>query len=121
MGKTGVLGAFEELVLLALLQQGKTAYGVSIRRELEERSGSDVTMGAVYATLDRLEDKGMVRPRGVDDGGSGGETTESRRGRPRRYFDILPGGLEAREQTRRVRNTMWQGIELSDLNVEEVG
>jgi len=75
VGKTGVLGAFEELVLLALLQQGKNAYGVSIRRELEERSGSDVTMGAVYATLDRLEDKGLVRPRP-------GEANESRRGRP---------------------------------------
>lgn len=105
MGKTGVLGAFEELVLLALLQQGKNAYGVSIRRELEERSGSDVTMGAVYATLDRLEDKGLVRPRP-------GEAKESRRGRPRRYYDILTDGVAALDQTRRVRNTMWQGIEL---------
>ena len=114
MGKTGVLGAFEELVLLALLQQGKNAYGVSIRRELEERSGSDVTMGAVYATLERLEDKGMVRPRP-------GETKESRRGRPRRYFDIQAGGIAALDQTRRVRDIMWQGIELSELNAEEAG
>ena len=114
MGKTGVLGAFEELVLLALLQQGKNAYGVSIRRELEERSGSDVTMGAVYATLERLEDKGMVRPRP-------GETKESRRGRPRRYFDIQAGGIAALDQTRRVRDTMWQGIELPDLKAEESG
>ena len=114
MGKTGVLGAFEELVLLALLQQGKTAYGVSIRRELEERSGSDVTMGAVYATLERLEDKGLVRPRQ-------GEAKESRRGRPLRYFNILPSGVAALEQTRRVRDTMWQGIELETLHAEEVG
>lgn len=114
MGKTGVLGAFEELVLLALLQQGKSAYGVSIRRELEERSGSDVTIGAVYATLERLEDKGMVRPRA-------GEANESRRGRPRRYFDILPGGLAALEQTRLVRDNMWQGIDLSALDIGDVG
>ncbi len=105
MGKTGVLGAFEELVLLALLHQGENAYGVSIRMELEERSGSDVTMGAVYATLDRLQDKGMVRPRV-------GERRESRRGRPRRYYDILDVGVAALKKTRSIRSTMWQGIEL---------
>ena len=114
MGKTGVLGAFEELVLLALLQQGRNAYGVSIRRELEERSGSEVTMGAVYATLDRLEDKGFVHPRP-------GEAKESRRGRPRRYYEILPPGIAALERTRTVRQTMWQGIELSKLKPEEAG
>ena len=114
MGKTGVLGAFEEMVLLALLHQGKNAYGVSIRRELEERSGSDVTMGAVYATLDRLEDKGMVRP-------TAGDTNESRRGRPRRYYAILPKGVSALAKTRRVRDTMWQGIDLTGPNIEEAG
>ena len=112
MGKTGVLGAFEELVLLALLHQGRDAYGVSIRRELEERSGSDVAMGAVYATLDRLEDKGLVRPQAA-------EREESRRGRPRRYYEILAAGVEALEQTRRVRDTMWQGIDLAALEEEK--
>ena len=114
MGKTGVLGAFEEMVLLALLHQGRNAYGVSIRRELAERSGSDVTMGAVYATLDRLEDKGMVRP-------APGDTKESRRGRPRRYYAIQPGGIAALAKTRSVRDTMWQGIELTVPNVGEAG
>ena len=118
VGKTGVLGAFEELVLLALLQQGEDAYGVSIRRELEERTGSDVTMGAVYATLERIEDKGLVRPRAV---GIRGETKESRRGRPRRYYDILQQGVDALDQTRRVRDTMWGGIELADLEPGEAG
>ena len=115
MGKTGVLGAFEELVLLALLHQGKNAYGVSIRRELEGRSGSDVTMGAVHGTLTRLAGKGMVRPRP-------GEEKESRRGRPRLYYEILPEGVAALDQTRRIRDTMWSGIELSVLpDPEEVG
>ena len=114
MGKTGVLGAFEELVLLALVQQGRDAYGVSIRRELEERTGSDVTMGAVYATLERLVDKGLVHPRT-------GESKESRRGRPRRYYDILKEGVAALDQTRRVRDTMWEGIELADLEPGEAG
>ena len=105
LSKTGVLGAFEELVLLALVHQGENAYAVSIRRELVERSGSEVAMGAVYATLDRLEAKGLVRSRD-------GERLEVRRGRPRRYYDILTDGVAALEQTRDVRSMMWQGIEL---------
>lgn len=105
MSKTGVLGSFEELVLLALLHQGSQAYSVTIRRELEERSGSQVSMGAVYATLDRLEDKGLIRSRAR-------ETAPARRGRPRRYYDLSPQGAAALAQTRRIRDTMWSGIEL---------
>lgn len=111
MGKTGVLGSFEEMVLLALLHQGEDAYGVSIRRELAERSGSDVTMGSVYATLDRLESKGMVAVRT-------GETRESRRGRPRRYYRMLPAGVQALDETRRIRTAMWRGV---DLTVPDAG
>ena len=114
MGKTGVLGAFEELVLLALLHQGERAYGVSIRRELESRTGSSVTMGAVYATLDRLQNKGMVASRA-------GERHAARRGRPRRYYDLLPAGAAALEKTRQVRQTMWQGIELPVATDPETG
>ncbi len=105
MGKTGVLGAFEELVLLAVFHQGTEAYGVSVRRELEERTGSDVTMGAVSATLDRLEEKGLLQSRT-------GERTESRRGRPRRYFELNPAGIVELERTRDVRESMWEGAEL---------
>jgi DNA-binding PadR family transcriptional regulator len=105
MGKTGVLGSFEEMVLLALLHQADRAYGVSIRRALAERSGSDVTMGAVYATLDRLEEKGLIATRD-------GEPHESRRGRPRRYYRILPDGVAALDETRRIRGTMWKGVKL---------
>ena len=105
MGKTGVLGSFEEMVLLALLQQGREAYSVSIRREIQERSGSQVSMGAVYATLDRLEDKGLVRSRS-------GPERAVRRGRPRRYYELSPAGAEELARTRRIRETMWQGIDL---------
>ena len=113
MSKTGVLGAFEELVLLALLQQGENAYAVSIRRELAERSRTNVAMGAVYATLERLEAKGLIRPR---DGGR----KEARRGRPRHYYDILDGGVAALQRTRQVRASLWQGIDL-ELPVDSGG
>ena len=105
MGKTGLLGAFEETVLLALVRGGDDAYGVSVRREIEERSGRQVTMGAVYATLDRMEEKGYAKSRV-------GDASEARRGRPRRYYQILPDGLEALAQCQEVRGNMWEGIQL---------
>jgi PadR family transcriptional regulator PadR len=105
LSKTGVLGAFEELILLALIHEEPEAYAVSIRRSLADRLGSDVAMGAVYATLDRLEEKRLIRSRTDDQ-------APSRPGRPRTYYDILPDGLTALEQTRRRRDSMWCGITL---------
>lgn len=113
MGKTGVLGSFEEMVLLAVLHQGDRAYSVSIRRELADRSGSEVTMGAVYATLDRLVEKGFIAPRPGDEEG------ESRRGRPRRYYTALPAGIAALHDTRQIRATMWRGIDLDAFDAGE--
>ena len=105
MGKTGALGSFEEMVLLAVLHQEEDAYSVTIRRELAERSGSEISMGAVYATLDRLEDKGLLASAPGDAGSSGP-------GRPRHYYSVLPAGVAALDETRRIREAMWSGIDL---------
>ena len=105
MGKTGVLGSFEEMVLLAVLQTGDDAYAVTVRRELHERTGSDVAMGAVYATLDRLEQKHLV--------GSVVEKRSGTVGRPRRYYRVLPEGLEVLAETRAVRDAMWSGLRIA--------
>lgn len=107
MGKTGVLGSFEELVLLALIRQRPTAYSVSIRKEVEARTGSSVAIGAVHATLDRLENKGWIHARE--------ESSEGRPGRPRRYFDLLPAGATVLLQSREIRDSMWDGVDLHDL------
>ncbi len=106
MGKTGVMGSFEEMVLLAVLRLGERAYSVPIRRELSERSGTDVSMGAVYATLDRLEGKGLVeeRPEAPQ------QTTP---GRPRRYFRVSGQGIAALDETRTIRDRMWRGLHLT--------
>jgi PadR family transcriptional regulator PadR len=104
VGRTGVLGAFEELVLLAALHEARDAYAVSIRRALVERLGSEVAMGAVYATLDRLELKKLVVTRAGEE--SGGP------GRPRTYYDVTADGYTALQQTRDARQIMWQGIRL---------
>ena len=60
MPKGQYLGEFELYVLGALARLGSGAYGMTVRREIEERAGRSVAIGAVYATLDRLAEKGLV-------------------------------------------------------------
>jgi DNA-binding PadR family transcriptional regulator len=83
-----ILGEFEQLVLLALVRLGADAYGATIRREIEQRTGRELAISAVYITLDRLEAKGLVRSRI-------GEPTPQRGGRRRKHFAVLPAGRRA--------------------------
>jgi PadR family transcriptional regulator len=99
------LGEFEQIVLLAVVRLGKEAYGVPIRREIAERAGRQVTVGALYATLDRLEAKGLVHSWFAD-------PTPQRGGRSRRYFEVLPAGIEALAESRHMFERMWQGVRL---------
>ena len=109
MGRDGLLGAFEELVLLAVARENGRAYGMTVRREILERTGRDVTIGAVYATLDRLETKGWLAS-------SHGRGDEARSGRARRFYRIRPDGVAALEGAREVRDPMWAGIDLAELD-----
>ena len=103
MGGSGILGAFEELVLLSVTRQAGEGYGVSIRRELSDTTGRDVSMGAVHATLDRLEEKGLVT--------SGpAENPRTRPGRPRRCFRVTVEGARELAHTRDVRDRLWRGV-----------
>jgi len=89
MSRTSVtLGEFEQFVLLALLRLGPDAYGATVRREIEEHAGREVSISAVYTTLERLEQKGLVRSRI-------GEPTPERGGRRRRHFELLPLGARS--------------------------
>ena len=85
---TPSLGEFEQLVLLALVRLGDDAYGMSIHDELQRRARRDVTVAAVYKTLERLEDKGLAVSRV-------GEPTAERGGRRKKYFRIQPAGRRA--------------------------
>lgn len=112
MPKGETLGDFEQLVVLALIRIGDGAYGMLVRREIEERTGREVSLGAIYATLDRLEAKGMVSS---VLGGSGHE----RRGRAKRFFSVEEAGLAALRRTLAAIDRMRSGIaELETL--EEV-
>ncbi len=98
------LGEFEQLLLLAVLRLGDEAYGVTMRREIEERTSRAVTLGAIYPTMDRLEAKGYVSS-------AMGDPIKQRGGRSRRYFRLKPAGIEALERARREFNSMWEGVE----------
>ncbi len=98
------LGEFEHLLLLAVLRLGDGAYGVTMRREIEERTGRPVTLGAIYPTMDRLEKKGFVSS-------YMSEPTRERGGRSRRYFRLEPAGLGVLHSTREAFRAMWDGVE----------
>lgn len=82
---TAYLGDLEQLILLALLRLGPEAYGVAIAEELARRAGRDTTLGAVYKTLTRLEQKGYVRA-------TMGDPTPERGGRRKRFYQLTPAG-----------------------------
>ena len=104
MPRKGTLGEFEQLVLLAILRRGEDAYSLGIRRELEENAGRQVSRGAFYATLDRLESKGYVDWKEVPPG-------DSRGGLPQRRFRVTAGGIRALRSSRDTLLSMWQGLE----------
>lgn len=101
----GHLGEFEQIVLLAVVRLGEEAYGVPIRLDIERRTGRRVTVGALYATLDRLEAKGFVHSWFAD-------PTPQRGGRSKRYFKLLPTGIRALAESKSALDSMWRGIRL---------
>lgn len=103
MGGRAALGEFEHLVLATALRV-ENGYGAELMRELEERTGRQVQGGALYVTLDRLEEKGLIASR-MDD------PTEPRAGRPKRFIDVTPAGVRALAEQRETFLRAWQGIE----------
>jgi PadR family transcriptional regulator PadR len=102
MARGAFLGEFELYVMLALSRLGPEAYGVTIRQEIERRAGRDVTIGAVYATLARLEAKGLVRYQLSDPQPVQG-------GRARKYFRLTPTGERALAHSTSMLARMLQG------------
>ena len=104
MAKRDYLGEFEHIVLLAVLRLGKEAYGVTVRQEIEARTSREVSIGAVYATLDRLEGKGYVHSHA-------GDPTPERGGRSKRFFNITSKGAAAVNRTQRALLSMIKGLD----------
>lgn len=99
------MGEFEQLVLLALLRLDNQAYGMQVREEIERRTGRDVSYGAVYTTLDRLERKGWVAH-------LMGEATPERGGRAKKFFRALPEGRAALRAAQDALMVMREGVSL---------
>ncbi|HEY6849215.1 MAG TPA: PadR family transcriptional regulator [Terracidiphilus sp.] len=97
------LGEFELMILLAILHLGDQAYGVPISRELERHRGREVSIGSVYAALERLETKGLIAS-------SLGDPTPERGGKAKRYFRVSREGMRQVNETRRVLTSLWNQV-----------
>jgi PadR family transcriptional regulator PadR len=104
------LGHFELLVLLAILRVGRVgdeAYGVPIAQAIEQSSGKPVILASVYNTLERLEEKGMIRS-------TIGQPTPERGGRAKRYFAITTAGRREVSAAKKALTVLWRGIPLHE-------
>lgn len=99
------LGEFERTIVLALLRLEDRAYGVTVRQEIEFRIKRDVSFGAVYATLNRLETKGYVKSHY-------GDPTPERGGRSKRFFSVTAKGIAAVNRMQRTLKSMTEGLDL---------
>jgi PadR family transcriptional regulator, regulatory protein PadR len=99
------LGEFEHIIMLALVRLEDRAYGVTVRQEIEFRTHREVSIGAVYATLNRLETKGFVKSHC-------GDPTPERGGRSKRFFRVTAKGVSAVNRTQRALHSMTEGLDL---------
>ena len=98
------LGQFEQIVLLAILRLGDAAYAPAILEEIEARTGNPASPGSMYVTLDRLEDKCLIRSRLAD-------ASDERGGRPRRYVSVTAHGVRELRASRTALLKLWRGLE----------
>ena len=99
-----VIGEFEQMVLLAILQQQDNAYGISVHEELQHHTRRPVARGAVYMTLDRLEKKGLLTS-------ALSEPTAERGGRAKRCYRLTKPAIAALRASRRTLLSLWDGLE----------
>jgi DNA-binding PadR family transcriptional regulator len=104
------LGEFEQMVLLAIIRLDGEVYGVPICDEIERCTGRETSPAAVYVTLRRLEDKGLVTS-------WMSEPLHERGGKPRRCVRVEKAGLKALRESRRRLDALWRGLDPALKNV----
>ena len=97
------LGEFEELVLLTVIVLQEEAYGVMIKKELEERLDRNLSVGALHSALKRLEKKGFLVSQL-------GEATSERGGKRKRYFKVTIHGYKALNEVKETRKDLWNSV-----------
>jgi PadR family transcriptional regulator, regulatory protein PadR len=105
MTRSPSLGEFEQVVLLAILRLDDEAYGVTIRSEIAACTGREPAPGALYTTLDRMQEKGIVRS-------WLGDATPQRGGRPKRYFAVTKAGRSALVSAQQAYRSLLEGLNL---------
>jgi PadR family transcriptional regulator PadR len=105
MAERSYLGEFELMIMLALIRLDEPAYGIPIAAEIEKLTGRDVLLGSVYATLERLQEKGLVTS-------ELGEPTPERGGRAKRYFTPTKKGRHKVHETREALTRLWHRVPL---------
>ena len=98
-----VPGEFEQVVLLAVLRLGNNAYGVTVLSEIAKRTGRRIAPGALYTTLDRLEEKGWLASRM-------GDPTPARGGRAKRYYTVTAAGAKCVTEAQRAFRSLLEGL-----------
>ena len=104
--KKAAIGELEQLVLLAVLRLRDGAYTVAIRQEIDRLAGRRLSRGAVYATLERLERKGLLESHF-------GDPSPERGGKAKKIFHALPSAVAALAENQRALRAMWDGIDLA--------
>ena len=100
------ISEFEQLVLLALARLDSEAYGMTVSQEIESRTGRAASLAAVYSTLARLENAGLVSS-------WVSPPTPHRGGRATKHFAVEAAGIRALEQSREAMGRMWEGLDVS--------
>ena len=103
MSDSRILGEFELMILLTILRCDNQTYGVPLASELSNLYGRSVALGSVYAALDRLELKRLVRS-------TLGESTPERGGRAKRLFSVTAEGVRSLHETRRLLSGLWKKL-----------
>lgn len=103
MAERTYLGELELMILLSVVGLGDEAYGVPVAREIEKHLGREVSLGSVYAALERLAARGLVASKL-------GDSTPERGGKAKRYFRVTKAGLRQMQETRRVLQEMWRSL-----------
>ncbi|TWX51127.1 PadR family transcriptional regulator [Colwellia hornerae] len=101
--KKSYLGEFEHLVLLSVMHLGEDAYGVTVRRHLKNTIDRDVSIGALYSTVERLEKKGLITSKK-------GEAKAERGGKAKRYFKLTSDGITNLKYTKDKLELMWEKL-----------
>ena len=98
-----ILGDFEKVILLAILQLGGESYGAPILDEIEARTGQVPSSGSLYVALRRMEKRGLLSS-------SFGDPTPERGGRAKRFFRFEPEALRLLRRSQEVWNSMADGL-----------